>query len=131
MRIKECPLSHLNLYIYMGAGASTNGVESVAKANGDEAFRNRDYLGAIVHYTEVIEAASQCKEKFDLFESAVVFRLGGRVCHSSCSSHASLVAAIVLPLFISVVNMKMPWLMVPLPWSCCQSGPKDTSACPG
>jgi hypothetical protein len=58
----------------MGAGASTNGVEAIAKTNGDIAFRNKNYLEAIIFYTEAIEAATHSKESFTLFESAVVFR---------------------------------------------------------
>lgn len=58
----------------MGAGASTNGVEAIAKTNGDAAFRSQDYMTAIVYYTEAIESASHSTETFNLFESAVVFR---------------------------------------------------------
>jgi len=57
----------------MGAGASTNGVEAVAKTNGDAAFRNKDYLLAIIFYTEAIESATHSSEVFNPFESAVVF----------------------------------------------------------
>jgi hypothetical protein len=58
----------------MGAGASTNGVVATAKTKGDEAFRRQDHLEAVLRYTEAIEAATQCSDTFNLFESAVVFR---------------------------------------------------------